>query len=508
MVVSRPCLHPDTPERPGFIRGQYQSVEFIREIPIEKRRKKSASMTDLLDVSHSRKRSDSTALGRGAMLRNAKKAGEPSLDEGKEAHSEGRPRGKTISFDMTRRPGAKEELRHGVGQSEEDDESEMNPVEWIMLTRSDPGGSVPKFMVERGTPGSIVADASKFLDWACAKDIDEFHQEAPKDRDEATREELQVEEQGDISRPKVLHNYDTNGHLAGVENSKSQELVEADTDHQTGLYSMMASAGATVASYTPNYITNRLPGQQAAVLEDLEARSPITRHYSTSSSSSSSSDDSFMSASEGDLPPPHFPQINASSQNSDANSTFSSRARRMTSQEDKELQKHIDRKRKLDEKLANEVRKENAKKSEDPSKESAVIAAIAKAQEKHKREIEKQDQRYRKETEKLEQKRLKEEKKAEEKVKKAMEKDEKVKFARDLDVIKAELDAVRLEREALRTQVEGLQGENKALVARVAALGAVGIVGGGGLGQGSAIGNGNAGAVAEGKEKENVKPAN
>ncbi|KAF8463425.1 hypothetical protein BDZ91DRAFT_305464 [Kalaharituber pfeilii] len=27
------------------------------------------------------------------------------------------------------------------------------PVEWVMLTRSDPGGNVPRWMVERGTPG-------------------------------------------------------------------------------------------------------------------------------------------------------------------------------------------------------------------------------------------------------------------------------------------------------------------------------------------------------------------
>jgi len=61
------------------------------------------------------------------------------------------------------------------------DERESNPVEWIMLTRSDPGGSVPRFLVERGTPGSIVTDAGKFLDWALGK---EHHDHASDDEEE------------------------------------------------------------------------------------------------------------------------------------------------------------------------------------------------------------------------------------------------------------------------------------------------------------------------------------
>src|SRR6201999_4204452 len=68
----------------------------------------------------------------------------------------------------------------------DDYDPEENPVEWIMVTRSDPGGSVPRFLVERGTPGGIVADASKFLNWACAKDIEDFDSDddVPKDEDQ------------------------------------------------------------------------------------------------------------------------------------------------------------------------------------------------------------------------------------------------------------------------------------------------------------------------------------
>ena len=111
------------------------------------------------------------SLGKEAILRSAKKfQPQESIGEEEVSHDivatssetnlsvpAGRQRGKTISFSQSK----------GWDEQEADD-AESNPVEWIMLTRSDPGGSVPRFMVERGTPSSIVADASKFLDWACS----------------------------------------------------------------------------------------------------------------------------------------------------------------------------------------------------------------------------------------------------------------------------------------------------------------------------------------------------
>ena len=64
---------------------------------------------------------------------------------------------------------------------DEDDELERNPVEWLMVTRSDPGGGIPRFMVERNTPASITADANKFAEWAVKGEgipsEDEFVQE-------------------------------------------------------------------------------------------------------------------------------------------------------------------------------------------------------------------------------------------------------------------------------------------------------------------------------------------
>ncbi|KKK27190.1 hypothetical protein ARAM_006387 [Aspergillus rambellii] len=104
MMVSRPCQHPDVPSNHGYIRGEYESVEFIREIVVE------------------------------------------GQDSGLSQNSS---------------------LNNGVDVAWDREADKYNPVEWIMVTRSDPGGNIPRWMVEKGTPRSICTDAVKFLDWAC-----------------------------------------------------------------------------------------------------------------------------------------------------------------------------------------------------------------------------------------------------------------------------------------------------------------------------------------------------
>jgi len=115
MVISRPCLHPDCPPRDGYIRGQYESVEFIREIP-KKPKLMSSSTTDLSKIA----RSETRTLEQEDLLRKAERVvkgsaevlpnGEtltPAAADG--IVKEGRKRGKTISFAPTRGPSAKDE---------------------------------------------------------------------------------------------------------------------------------------------------------------------------------------------------------------------------------------------------------------------------------------------------------------------------------------------------------------------------------------------------------------
>ena len=218
----------------------------------------------------------STSMEKEAILRSAMKkvkgsASEENLHDtpltpalSEDGVREGRQRGKTISFAGSRGPRAKGEKLDNPN-TEDDDES--NPVEWIMITRSDPGGSVPRFMVERGTPGGIVADASKFLDWACKK-------EHPEDEVEA----LETGDTGHIKAKKreELEAYQTNGHLAGLDGVGEEAdppmeafkaLPEATVHPEppslssSGFLTSAANAAyASLEIYAPQAVIDRLPG--------------------------------------------------------------------------------------------------------------------------------------------------------------------------------------------------------------------------------------------------------
>jgi hypothetical protein len=482
MVISRPCNHPDTPPRDGFIRGQYESVEFIREIPRKKPQQKSASAIDLPSQAKGRKRSGSQ-LSREAMLRNASKHPPPGYSTSQEnlstpesdmSKQETRSRGKTISFDKSRGFDAKGE---SMDIPREDDEDEQNPVEWIMITRSDPGGSVPRFMIERGTPGGIVSDASKFLDWACALDLEELLRE---DDDLEPHQRQSIEH----NHEKDLHNYQTNGHLAGIEEATTPTSESAPPlpmplpSHEPqpnggGLYGMVAgvagAAGGFIAAHTPAMVSEHFPSFHT---EESNGTGTASRRESVSSTTTTSSAGSFTSALDR-LSSEPFPSIDKEldADASSTRTTESSNASRVMEVKDKELQKLEERKRKLEEKLKRDREKEMSKKSEDTAKEEE---ALRKAEERHEKEVKKQEEKYKKEVEKLEKKREKDERKAEERRRKALEKDERTRIMRELEEMKAEVSLLRKERDILRGQVGDLQAENTALAARVGRLGAQG----------------------------------
>ncbi|RPA93928.1 hypothetical protein L873DRAFT_1815277 [Choiromyces venosus 120613-1] len=152
-MISRPLIdHPECTERQGYVRGQYESVEFIREIPAE--------------LNPHINRRDGCLPPEIKRVRSV-----PNLSEDKDAPEDrkGRKRGRTITFADDSRLGDHDDYTPRTSIDSANlpaEDPEQNPVEWIMISRSDPGGSVPRWMVERGTPGSIVRDAEKFLDWA------------------------------------------------------------------------------------------------------------------------------------------------------------------------------------------------------------------------------------------------------------------------------------------------------------------------------------------------------
>lgn len=492
MVVSKPCIHPDTPERAGFIRGQYQSVEFIREIPVRKPLLKSASTSDLSLPVPGKNGSNSSALSREVIMRNAQKSQNipDSADTLSQSSSpaaksdtdlpqnDTRKRGKTISFAGSRGASAKGEHFDIPG---ENDDGESNPVEWIMLTRSDPGGSVPRFMVERGTPSSIVADASKFLDWACSEIEDDENEES---------EVIEGQVNRSPRRSKELHDYQTNGHLAGIDGARdpvpgpAQFEAEPPATHQNpssgGLFGFMAgaanAAGSIVAAHTPAIIASHIPGHatppHGTTPDPIPAQAmgevaPLTtRRYSTSSSSSDSSAGSFASALSGT--PAYAGTPSVASVTSSSKSPPPSMLTPALAAHEKQYQKLAAQKAKLAEKLRRTREKELSRKSADSSKEAA---AQAKAEERHRREVEKEERKYREGVKKLEARREKEERKIEERRRKGEEKDERVKLRRELEEARAECEVLRVEKRLLAERVGELQRENTRLVSGLGRLG-------------------------------------
>ncbi|MCJ1465111.1 hypothetical protein MMC07_003727 [Pseudocyphellaria aurata] len=495
MVISKPCIHSDCPPRDGFIRGQYESVEFIREIPLK--RTHSSSVTDLHKTE--RGRASSSSPDRKARLRMAndeaiqnenadsqsshKQANPRSPRTSLDANSaaRGRLRGRTISYAESRGLSAKGELVDAC-RDESEELAEANPVEWIMVTRSDPGGSVPRFLVERGTPAGIVADASKFIDWAFKKEhID-------TDGMQQNDKSIGVDGEAQNAKDAELDASSTNGHLAGLKDILEQpetllQLEEPDhaitsnsLDHnqQEGLLAGMANAAYNgIETYAPQVVINHLPGYQEATSVSASAvpKSEVGISNGTQgirdddvvpSIPSSSSVASFASAED------HFEQ--EFSKESSSSLPLASQAKDSVevSPQEKELAKLNERKKLLDEKLAKTREKELKDKEDLTSREEE---RLRKAEEKHAREIQRQEEKYKKEVAKLQAKRLKEAAKEEERRRKAEDKDEKTRLTRENEGLKQQLDVVRQERDILKDQVGALQKENTALVAGIGKTG-------------------------------------
>lgn len=477
MVISKPCVHPDCPLRDGFIRGQYESIEFIQEIPV--RPKKSSSAVNLLSQTSSlQPQEQAPSIERAALVRNAHQkldqggSGDEMLDSMQITDQvplaksilveEGRKRGKTISFAESRGYEAKGEAVDNLSQAKLEDPAEQNPVEWVMITRSDPGGSVPRFMVERGTPSGIVADAGKFVDWASKKD------HPVKDDYGENREGSEA----------------INGCLAGLHDEfpvsaeSSQTLTNDKPPYEAtpsggstaeeGVLSTLANAAiAGVENYAPQALIDRLPQhrtEDASSAADANDPKPpptnalVSHPTDTTPLTAISSATSFASAED------HFTDFSSTKSR---NSTLSSKDKVNapgSPPQDKQFAKLTERKRTLDERLA-KTREEVTQNKETLT--SRGEERMRKAEEKYAREVAKQEARFRKEVSKLEAKRAKDAAKEAERKRRAEDRDEKLRLTRERDEARREAEKLREEREMLREQVGALQRENTALVAKL-----------------------------------------
>lgn len=464
LVVSRPCDHPGCPPRSGFIRGQYESVEVIREVPVEKPLRRTRSSIDLsrddveklVNVAGDR-------MSKEAVLRAAKRA------VGEEAESEGEPDTKG-SF-----PGSPAKA------SGDGDGDVVMAVEWLMVTRSDPGGSVPRFMVEKGTPGGIVNDAGKFLKWFSSQSIEDLTARSADDGGE--KETKPTGESPAAEQPGQLP----------ASTSAQDHLPDGDTTHQeqnppsSGLYGLFTSAlgaassavASRVAAFAPAYVTN------GSGVSDND--------------SDTSSEAEFESADEGS-PEPGLADHNSindsaamdAASTQSAHSTFSetdphSLSRQATpisrthTQHEKELRKLQQRMAKAQEKLERAQARRRAKNGSNHNGAAAATTtdedaarerekddqALAKLREKHEREMAKQQEKYQRELKRLEEKRAAEERKAEERRRKAAEREERANVQMELERTRAERDLALKQVEMLKERLGELQAQNTMLVAKL-----------------------------------------
>lgn len=374
MVVSKPVTHPEAPERTGYVRGHYESVEMIREIPIHKAPSNNG---------------DEKATGAG---------------------------------------------KH-----------ELNPVEWIMITRSDPGGGIPRFMVERGTPSSICGDAVKFLDWVCPKD-EVPDADADEDQQKAAQaQHAQPATQQAGGAPTTSQPSNTRSQPQQAEGGIVSHLtyaLEAGID---------AYAPASVAAYTHQYL-----------------------HQEDDTSEDSSDSDSTTSfASAQDFPITQNKAVGATgatSTHSLVSSTTSGHDSTLagSSHHDKEILKLDEKRQKLDAKLAKKREAEDEKFAAQKQKDSTDES---KAAEKHSKELRKIEERRQKELAKIEAKKEKELRKAEKKRQKDMNSEATSRLTHERDDFRFQLDSLKRENVLLKEQATDLTRENQILVEKLAHLG-------------------------------------
>lgn len=395
IIVSKPCKHPDCPPREGIIRGQYESVEMIREIPV--------------DAGASSKASLSTA-------------DLPGRDED----------GQTDA-----RPPLKAQDRENLLSDRMPPKACL--VEWNMITRSEPGGSVPRFMVEKGTPPGIVSDAGKFLKWL---------------RSECAQGHTDSDRVGDAPGSA-----ETQSHTQpGRQERNGQEVGDANGEQDPGFTGHIGILDAIMGAVGASTSVASDPRRN---LDDTREMQPEAHDDKNSTSSASDSSDarSFASALDGD----NFLE-NVNNSVAESRSDDSSKAPSYHAAYAKELKKLEERRRKLDAKADRIQKRLEQKRLEDEQKDAT---AKAKVREKNEKELAKQEAKYKRELKKIEEKREAEERKAEQKRLKAVERDEKAKLLMDLDRMKVERELALKRVEALEAQIGDLKAQNTDLVAKL-----------------------------------------
>lgn len=417
IVISRPVTHSELSPRAELVKGQYESVELIREVPLN-----------------------------GA-------------------------------------------------------ESDENPVEWIMVTRSDPGGGIPRFLVDRGTPGGIVSDVSKFLDWAITTGGDLPDRDTKKEEEEV-KQANEKPDQGPTPQQQQQHQQqsNTNGGQVGQAAEGGGGILSAITG---AVATGAVAVGSTVSTYIPYF------QHEAESLSESSVDSSDDDHYSTADESNgpisrtaatkpvprvvSSPDHNRTPSATLNRPANNNDRLvvnrdrSATNQSTASLVSSSSLSRASTfvpesasgvpsaatvtqqltnpsNSSERDLLKHSHKRIALDEKYAQQQAEFDVRAKEIASIQNA--SERAKATERHDKDVRKATAKYEKEARKTEEKRGKNARRVEEKRKKVVEKDAVVKANREVVDWKSRCEGAERENEVLRRQVQELES-------RIAASGVI-----------------------------------
>jgi hypothetical protein len=360
------------------------------------------------------------------------------------------------------------EMIRELPKVEEGADPETNPVEWIMITRSDPGGGIPRFLVEGGTPKSVVADTSKFLKWALSRDdaevvVNHEHAQPPAQGVEEHHHPIQ-----DSATPQQAVPLQTNGAI---------QPGQADTTQGGFMSTLTGNFEAAIATVAPSY----LPTVQHAIGTN-------TADVDVDNEGDVSDSDGGYTSAEEDLPS-SASAAPSTPANRDRTTTISSidsstsiaRPTSMTSTSSpssKLAQKHAA----IDAKLA-KLNTDHEKKLKDV--QDRDLEHTTKEQEKMEKERRKQEDKLHKERQKLEEQAVKDAEKAEKEAKKAEEKrakevakeeerkakevaKEEERLAKELS--RDELRQVREDRDEHKTRADAAEKEIEVLRKRVAEL--------------------------------------
>lgn len=408
VIVSKPCNHEECPPRPGIIRGSYESVEIIREVPIEN------GLTSKISL---------------------------------------------LSSDL-----GSEDIRSSSSDSRE---HQSVAIEWLMVTRSDPGGSVPRFMVEKGTPHGIVGDAGKFVKWITAISLLSSKSGESLPEAESPKGTQAIATPPDNGSPQILPMHRPK---PSVDSKKREELEAARRESvqsipsSNGIYGIISGVFEAASSVVATGLRQLgSPAESNTSLDDLESRAAEEHETDADMTdlSETSSIRTFRSALERSM----TEENRAKSMTGSNSDESKSQGKQLL---EKELRKLQEKRRKLDEKAAHMQQRLEKKQRGGKEKDET---SIAKMREKHEKEIAKQEAKYRRELQKLEDKRVHEERKAEARRRKAIEREEKMNLTMELEKTRAERDVALKEVEILQAQVGELQSQNTMLTAKLGRLG-------------------------------------